>query len=247
MARLSSAFLAAPAPPGSSVITMVTPAPSGEGFDTGFLPLPPPIVVGTFPPPPLPSIPGPSTQLPGTLPQIPLPGFPPIIPGQVHGPTGALQFDVTPEQGTAACNLLPPGALRNACLAASGFFTGGGGGLPALPELPGGGGTVANGTEVGPVAQGLAVPTTVAVQKMQCPRFGNGKIGVLWMSNLTGQVFCLPRGASGGPFGLSRLHPPGTKPLLTGGEVKCLNKSAALIKRLRKSKVIKSITHKHTR
>lgn len=95
----------------------------------------------------------------------------------------------------------------------------------ALPQR---GTTVA--TQVTVSGGGFVAPTLTAVSKWQCPRFGNGKIGILWQSKMDGTVTCLPRGVSGAQFGLQRLHKPGTKPLFTGGDVNCLNRAAQLMK-----------------
>lgn len=128
-----------------------------------------------------------------------------------------------------------------------GKFTGGGnGGQPAacgpgyervagqcVPSVvpgrsPGGGGfdptpgvmTPAEKSVAGPGATGFQAPFQSAVTHLQCPRFGNGKVGILWMNKWTGQIVCLPRGTNGAGFGLVRKNKPRAKAYITRAQYK---------------------------
>ncbi len=179
------------------------------------------------------------------------PGGPTFVPGQlpggIPGPTGFPGSQFAPGAiGTLAplgCDFLPV-ALQAACRAAAGIVfpqtpTGPTG--PALPQFPGTG----NGFSPGAGAPGLAQPTQVAVAKLQCPRMGNGKIGILWMSKMDGTIVCLPRGVSGAQFGLQRKNKPPTKPMFTGGDVNCLRRVAGLQKQFKKAAKLFDMTTHH--
>ncbi len=79
----------------------------------------------------------------------------------------------------------------------------------------------------------MVAPSAVAITRLECPRFGNGKIGLLWMLPLTGQVVCLPRGVNGKGFGLVRKNRPRAKPVLSAADGKLFTKAAAAAKRVK--------------
>jgi hypothetical protein len=55
---------------------------------------------------------------------------------------------------------------------------------------------------------GLNRPSQISRSVLVCPKFADGKTGILWMNALTGDVVCLPRRTSGRGFGLIRKNPP---------------------------------------
>jgi len=193
--------------------------PGGGPISIGPIPLP-------IPSPILPIIrrflPGGTTVKPlGT----PMPFHPanPLVPGlPPTTPTGPGGFD--------PCALLS-GTARAICEAA-GRFIGGGQQDPStgitVPDPTPGSQTPGEASQGGAV--GLQSPFAVQRTVLQCPVFGNGKVGILWMMPLTGQIVCLPRGVSGTAFGLIRKNKPAAKPFLTGGEVKCIKKAQRLSK-----------------
>lgn len=65
--------------------------------------------------------------------------------------------------------------------------------------LPGGNGAAGGG---------LTRPRATARTVLECPRFADGKKGILWMNALTGDVVCLPRRTNGRGFGLIRKNAP---------------------------------------
>lgn len=81
--------------------------------------------------------------------------------------------------------------------------------------LPGGNG--AAGT-------GLNRPRATSRTVLQCPRFADGKTGVLWMNALTGDVVCLPRRTSGRGFGLIRKNKPRKRAYISAAEKASLTK-----------------------
>lgn len=209
-----------------------------------------PTTVGFLPPPPLiPTLP-PVTNMPIT----PFGPSGPVAPGQFPGGLGSPITPLAAPIGNLGCDQLPI-SLQAACRATVSIFT-----QPGPPALPGGvpGGvttttvpfTPSGGGAVG--VPGLAQPGVVSVQKLQCPRMGNGKIGILWMSKMDGTIVCLPRGVSGAQFGLQRKNKPPTKPMFTGGDINCLKRAGALGKQFKKAaKLFDMTTHKrghhHTR
>lgn len=220
LAGVAVARLADPAT-GISIPLVRTEAPSFKTPTTG-------ITIGGIPP---------------TFPRTTPPGFFPPAPP----PLGIVPDTGLFGAGAAACNLLT-GRARELCLAALGVIlppgpgTGGQGvGLtvpcpPTVPGCPGFDPTpgVATPAEVSVGAPGLQAPFAVQRTHLQCPVFGNGKVGILWMSGLDGTIVCLPRGVNGLQFGLVRKNPPGPKPLFTGGDMKCLRKAERLQKKFRK-------------
>jgi len=159
-----------------------------------------PFTVPGFIPPGGPSAPG----------GFPFPGGPGAPPG-----AGGFTFTPTPGQGTAACNLLPPGAARDACLVAATFLPGGQ--TPTFTPTGATPGGIINPPLIGgPVT----VPEVVSRQVHECPRYVNGK-GILWM-DIGGNVVCLPRGHNGRDFGLIRKNPKRKKPYISAAQIKQL-------------------------
>lgn len=71
---------------------------------------------------------------------------------------------------------------------------------------------------------GLTRPSAVSRTVLECPRFADGKTGILWMNALTGDVICLPRRTSGRGFGLIRKNPPRKKPFISAAQKKSLDR-----------------------
>ena len=151
---------------------------------------------------------------------------------------------------TAACERLT-GAARQICLLGVGVFRdqpgpgmpdGSGLTVPCPPTTPGcpgfdptpGVDTPGERSIMPQGAPSLQAPFAVQRTVLQCPTFGNGKVGILWMSALDGQIICLPRGVNGLQFGLIRKNKPPTKPLFTGGDMNCLRRATRLQKKFRK-------------
>lgn len=86
-----------------------------------------------------------------------------------------------------------------------------------------GGGAAAGG--------GLTRPRLTDVEVLVCPKFADGRKGILWMNALTGDVVCLPRRTSGKGFGLIRKNPPRAKPFISAAEKKLLNRISSVQKR----------------
>ncbi len=80
--------------------------------------------------------------------------------------------------------------------------------------LPGGNGAAGGG---------LVRPSAVARTVLACPRFADGKTGILWMNALTGDVVCLPRRTSGRGFGLIRKNKPRKKAFISAAQKKSLD------------------------
>jgi len=80
--------------------------------------------------------------------------------------------------------------------------------------LPGGGAAAGSG---------LTRPTQVSRRVLECPRFADGKTGILWMNALTGDVICLPRRTSGRGFGLIRKNKPRKKAFISAAQKKSLD------------------------
>jgi len=104
-----------------------------------------------------------------------------------------------------------------------------GGSQPGTDATPGG---VTPG-EASTGATGLYLPMAAQVTRLTCPKYANGKQGILWMAPLTGQVVCLPRGVNGRGFGLIRKNDPRPKPYISHGEAKLLRKRTTLAKKAR--------------
>jgi len=103
---------------------------------------------------------------------------------------------------------------------------GGGVGNAIKRFVPGGdSGMVAGG--------GMVVPEEVFSARLECPTFANGKTGILWMSAMTGEVVCLPRGVNGAGFGLVRKNKPRKKAYITAAEKASLTKRDGLGKKAR--------------
>lgn len=104
-------------------------------------------------------------------------------------------------------------------------------------RMPGGDITPGRDTpaERGPgAASGLAIPSRVPVSTLKCPRFADGKTGILWMNALTGEVVCLPRRTSGRGFGLIRKNPPRAKPPMSAADFKQLKRNKRLAEKAKK-------------
>lgn len=139
------------------------------------------------------------------------PGF--ALPGV---PAGALSFVPLGGVATAGCNLLPPGAARDACLVAATFLPGGQ--RPTFsPEGATPGGFITPPTIA---TSNLQAPQLVNRVVHQCPRFVNG-VGILWM-NAAGTVVCLPRGHNGRDLGLMRKNPKRKKAFISAAQIKQL-------------------------
>ena len=80
---------------------------------------------------------------------------------------------------------------------------------------------------------GMVEPTEVHSARLECPRFANGKTGILWMHVMSGQVVCLPRGVNGTGFGLVRKNKPRKKAYITAAEKASLTKRDGLSKKAR--------------
>jgi len=78
---------------------------------------------------------------------------------------------------------------------------------------------------------GMVVPEEVHQTRLECPTFANGKTGILWMSGMTGEVVCLPRGVNGAGFGLIRKNKPRKKAFITAAEKASLSKRDNLAKK----------------
>jgi len=86
--------------------------------------------------------------------------------------------------------------------------------------------------ERGPgVAGTIASPGRVCVNTLKCPKFANGKIGVLWMHPISGEVVCLPRGTNGTGFGLMRKNKPRKPAFISAAAVSRLRKRATTEKK----------------
>jgi len=75
----------------------------------------------------------------------------------------------------------------------------------------------------GAAGSGLTRPSAVSRRVLECPRFADGKTGILWMNALTGDVVCLPRRTSGKGFGLIRKNKPRRKAFISAAQKKSLD------------------------
>jgi len=139
------------------------------------------------------------------------------------GPTGALSGFLRPTgAGVAGCQA---GFVRNAAGQCVRGFDDPRAPTIALPQFFGGGaGTVvATATVSGVPAGTFVAPQEGAVRRRICPRFQDGKVGILWMSPFTGEVVCMPRGFKDGKsFGLIRAVKPGKKPPISVSQVNAI-------------------------
>lgn len=114
-------------------------------------------------------------------------------------------------------------------------------GLPLTSVVPGTSGSVVPGHDATPIGStpaevsmgegGIISPSMDCVQTLKCPKFADGKRGILWMHVLSGEIVCLPRGVNGKGFGLVRKNQPRAKPYISAAEVKLLRKKDALTKK----------------
>lgn len=167
------------------------------------------------------------------------PGLPFTVPGGGSGTVAA-------GDPGGFCDTFDSFAARAACKLAAGvadiFFDGGDAdptGIVAEPPcFPGfsrdpitrqcvfdidpgpGTGFPGNGAAAG---SGLTRPNQVSRQVLECPRFADGKTGILWMNALTGDVICLPRRTSGRGFGLIRKNKPRKKAFISAAQKKSLD------------------------
>ena len=81
---------------------------------------------------------------------------------------------------------------------------------------------------------GLTRPRATSRTVLECPKFADGKTGILWMNALTGDVICLPRRTSGKGFGLTRKNKPRAKPFISAAEKKLLTKMKSTQDRAKK-------------
>ena len=91
--------------------------------------------------------------------------------------------------------------------------------------LPGGNGAAGGG---------LNRPRATSRTVLECPKFADGRKGILWMNALTGDVVCLPRRTSGKGFGLIRKNPPRQKAFISAAEKRLLTKISSVQKRAKK-------------
>lgn len=94
--------------------------------------------------------------------------------------------------------------------------------------LPGGNGRV-----------NLTRPMETSRRVLVCPKFADGRMGILWMNMLDGQIVCLPRGVSGKGFGMVRKNRPRAKPFISAAEIKAARKRDSLGK---KAKTVAGLT-----
>jgi len=142
------------------------------------------------------------------------------VSGTIPG-TGAIDIDLTLGGDTG-----PPGSFApvEGCLP---FFTPD----PITGECrfdidPGPGQGLPGGN--GAAGGGLTRPRRISREIDVCPRFADGKQGILWMNALTGDVVCLPRRTSGKGFGLIRKNKPRAKPVISAAEGRLATKIKAI-------------------
>ncbi len=101
-------------------------------------------------------------------------------------------------------------------------------GICVFPGSPGDVSTDSAGSVTVGSGASFVPPIEVGVRTMKCPRFADGKTGILWMNALTGQVVCLPRRANGLAFGLIRKNKPRRKPYISAAQKKSLDSTVAV-------------------
>ncbi len=188
----------------------------------------------------------PSSGPPQQLPHL---GGSVVNPGE-FGPPPVVGLNILPvAQVTiprAACELLS-GNAKIACEIAAGLFNGDTTtdcpagfvriGENCVPVVPTGDPTpgVDTPAERGPNgASGLTAPSKVCVETFKCPRFADGKTGILWMNALTGAVVCLPRATNGKGFGLIRKNKPRAKPPMSAADFRQLKRNKRLADKAKK-------------
>lgn len=123
--------------------------------------------------------------------------------------------------------------------------------LAAPPPIPGGGMSTVPGITTGLIAPpardatpygstpaevgmgegGIISPYSECVPTLRCPKFADGKTGILWLHALSGEIVCLPRGVNGRGFGLIRKNKPRAKPYISAAEKRLLTKTNSLAKK----------------
>jgi len=149
------------------------------------------------------------------------------------------------------CGLLPQQWMRDACRGLTNGGGGGGGGdFPGVLDCPPGFEmdflspeprcVPINGTDPTPIGttpgegtSGIRSPSAVQVRTLRCPKYADNRMGILWMSALTGEVVCLPRGVNGKGFGLIRKNTPRRKAVITAAQGKQLDVSSSLKKKIK--------------
>lgn len=171
----------------------------------------------------------------------------PLTPGTFPAPVSPYEEDPYGTLTNAGCNFITDARLRAACIALGTVFTGGGGGggggtqlaVPTCPQgykSDGRGGCQVEG--LGPYLPGDIGPQDFGWQGT-LGRYGAGYTPILMARNPT--RVC-PPGAKLGKDGVcydriarsNRMHDPGAKPFLTGGQVQTIKRAKALQKRGRR-------------
>jgi len=108
-------------------------------------------------------------------------------------------------------------------------------GAPSTSTIPGSP-NLFTPAERGPgVATGAMVaPSAVCVNTLRCPRFADGKTGILWFSPLTNAVVCLPRGTNGRGFGLIRKNPKRKPAIISAADGKLFRKVGSMKKKVQR-------------
>lgn len=147
----------------------------------------------------------------------------PAIPG-IGGIIGALGGAIS--GGDSSC---PPGFAKDAqgrCIQTSQSTT---------VTIPGSPGIITPAERGGSVAASqMVAPSLSAVNVHKCPRFANGKTGILWFSPMTNQIVCLPRGTNGSGFGLVRKNKPRAKAVISAADAKLFRKVDSMQKKIQK-------------
>lgn len=139
--------------------------------------------------------------------------WPDYLQAVCYGISGYLGNDATP--GAGAGVQCPAGSTWSAAQGMCVPTGGGGAGTDATP------GTVTPG-EASTGVTGILLPMAGSVQRYTCPKYPDGKTGILWMNALTGQLVCLPRGVNGSHFGYIRKNKPKPKPVMSAAHFKHL-------------------------
>jgi len=107
------------------------------------------------------------------------------------------------------------------------------GGGVVIPGSPG----ILTPAERGPVgfagagAQFVA-PSLQSVAVHKCPRFADGKTGILWTNMMNGTISCLPRGVDGKKFGMQRKNPKQAKAVISAADAKLFRRVDSMKKKV---------------